>query len=307
MKDSRVKPNFFLVGAPKCATTSWASYLSGHPQIVISDPKEPQYFCTDIKSKYHPKISTPDEYLKLFDVKNESLAIGEATPIYLCSKTAISGIRKFNRSSKIIILLRNQVDYIWSLHQQFLYRRIEKIQDPNEAWRKSGNRNFSSYEEPEILSKLLDYKRMADFESQIRNVLDNFPDEQVFVAWMEDWKDDPGDLWRAICEFLEVSIIEPPVFYRENSAKYHRSALLSKITNRPPKFLLYVSALLKKVLGKKRLNISGRVRDFNRVDGYRHSLTESIKKEIMLFYEAGNERINADLEERGCLYKNIKP
>ena len=43
-----IKPNFFFVGAPKCGTTSIAYYLSQHPNIFISNPKEPHFFEEEI-------------------------------------------------------------------------------------------------------------------------------------------------------------------------------------------------------------------------------------------------------------------
>ena len=59
----QLKPNFFIIGAPKCGTTSLSVYLSEHREIVMSHPKEPHYFSTDIEngrmtdqSKYLSKI-----------------------------------------------------------------------------------------------------------------------------------------------------------------------------------------------------------------------------------------------------------
>ncbi len=37
-------PNFLLVGAPKCGTTSIASYLAQHPDVYITPIKEPKFF-----------------------------------------------------------------------------------------------------------------------------------------------------------------------------------------------------------------------------------------------------------------------
>lgn len=42
-----IKPNFFIVGAPKCGTTSLAHWLAGHPQVFMSPVKEPHFFNTD--------------------------------------------------------------------------------------------------------------------------------------------------------------------------------------------------------------------------------------------------------------------
>jgi Sulfotransferase family len=37
-------PDFFLVGAPRCGTTSLSRYLAANPQVCFSRPKEPHYF-----------------------------------------------------------------------------------------------------------------------------------------------------------------------------------------------------------------------------------------------------------------------
>ena len=42
------RPNFFILGAPKCGTTSMAAWLSEHPNIFMSPIKEPFFFCTDL-------------------------------------------------------------------------------------------------------------------------------------------------------------------------------------------------------------------------------------------------------------------
>lgn len=34
-------PDFFIAGAPKSGTTALAHYLSAHPGVFFSDPKEP--------------------------------------------------------------------------------------------------------------------------------------------------------------------------------------------------------------------------------------------------------------------------
>lgn len=39
-----MRPNLFIIGAPKCGTTSLYEYLYGHPEIYMSPVKEPFYF-----------------------------------------------------------------------------------------------------------------------------------------------------------------------------------------------------------------------------------------------------------------------
>ncbi|CAN5138666.1 hypothetical protein BH20ACT5_BH20ACT5_07850 [soil metagenome] len=40
-------PELYLIGAPKCGTTSLAGWLAGHPEVYFSVPKEPFYWASD--------------------------------------------------------------------------------------------------------------------------------------------------------------------------------------------------------------------------------------------------------------------
>ena len=61
-------PNLFIIGSPKCGTTSLANWLNNHPQIFMSKRKEPEYFCDDlIITKYRINKSS---YMKLFASSN---------------------------------------------------------------------------------------------------------------------------------------------------------------------------------------------------------------------------------------------
>ena len=66
-------PNFIIVGAPKAGTTSLYHYLSEHPQVIMSDPKEVNFFSRE-------EIKAQQLYYKAFKAKNlneyESLFAG---------------------------------------------------------------------------------------------------------------------------------------------------------------------------------------------------------------------------------------
>ena len=62
------KPSFFIIGAPKCGTTSLADWLRDHNNIFMSDPKEPHFFNTD--SNHHSVFSL-NQYQSLFDSVTE--------------------------------------------------------------------------------------------------------------------------------------------------------------------------------------------------------------------------------------------
>ena len=83
------KPNFFIIGAPKCGTTSLATWLSGHPNVFMSAVKEPHFFNTDDRRF----ISTLEAYENLFRAaSSDHCAVGEASVWYLSSTEAVRNI-----------------------------------------------------------------------------------------------------------------------------------------------------------------------------------------------------------------------
>ncbi len=128
------KPNVFLIGAPKCGTSSLYTYLRGHPQIFMSYFKEPHYFCTDFPGLR--RFPSEAEYLSLFEeaTRRHSL-IGEASSRYLYSVEAVAGIERFAKDARYIVMLRNPVDLVYSLHGQLVYQYTESERDFETAWR----------------------------------------------------------------------------------------------------------------------------------------------------------------------------
>src|SRR5262245_35065298 len=87
--DAMKKPTFFIIGAPKCGTTSLAAWLADHPDIFMSPTKEPHYFNTDHK-RY---LNSLAGYEQLFeDATDRHSAVGEASVWYLYSANAVENI-----------------------------------------------------------------------------------------------------------------------------------------------------------------------------------------------------------------------
>src|SRR6266498_2750548 len=98
------KPNFFIVGAPKCGTTALYEYLRRHPHIFMPKLKEPHFFALDLG---HPMVKTEVHYASLFaDSTKEHMRVGEASVYYLYSAVALPAIHAFNPDAKIIAMVR---------------------------------------------------------------------------------------------------------------------------------------------------------------------------------------------------------
>jgi hypothetical protein len=201
-------PNFFIVGAPKTGTTALASYLADHPRVFMSPVKEPHYFAKDIQrpSWVHDKV----RYMSLFhNVTGEHLATGEASVWYFFSAVAVKNIREYNPDAKIIVMLRNPIDLVSSLHSQLLFSMCEDQSSLEKAWRlqedrANGRQLPKSVKMGRFPAKCLQYAQVAKFGEQLERVLDIFPASQVKVILYDDFKACPAVVYEETLSFLGV-------------------------------------------------------------------------------------------------------
>ncbi|SCW72526.1 Sulfotransferase domain-containing protein [Sphingobium faniae] len=280
-----MKPNFFIVGAPKCGTTAWVEYLRSHPDIFISEAKEPHHFSRDFpKWNFVPRL---DDYLALFEDSGPARAVGEGSVRYLYSKVAAREIHQFNPDARILIFLRDQADFLPSLHHQQLYNGDENIEDFERAWRYSGQRPTHSIPSCCRERSFLDYAAMGRFHEQIERYYAIFPAEQIRIVTFAEWIGDPRKTYLDILDFLRLEDDGLTAFPRINEAKYHKSRLLASLTQIPPSWVRKSSAVLTQLAGKQ-LGILARLRQMNRGTGYRTRIDPSLKDEIRHYYERDN-------------------
>ncbi len=255
-------PNFFIVGAARCGTTSLYNYLKQHPQIYMSPIKEPHFFSTDFEiekmdpvylknkiidfEKYFSKkpleerhiahIKEERYYYKLFeDVKNE-IAVGEASTGYLYSKVAAKNIRDKIPNAKIIIILRNPIErayshYLMDLNKgiisgEFLKEVIRDYEKPIKGWG---------------ITHL--YIDLGLYYEQVKRYLDIFPVEQVKIILFEDLKNNFQKVFSEICNFLEVKVINLDTHKKYNVSIFPKYPKLNKILKR-----FYLAGIFSKIL-----------------------------------------------------------
>lgn len=286
------RPNFFIVGAPKCGTSAWAQYLKTHPSIFVSDIKEPHYFSLDLPGKRWTQ--SRDEYESLFSHSGAATALGEASVFYLYSTEAAEAIRSYNPDAKIIIFLRPQEELLPSLHQQYLFTFSESVEDFDRAWQLSGNRRPETVPELCTDPKLLDYKAVGRFHEQVERYLANFPPEQIRIVRFRDWTRDPRSTYVDLLDFLGVEDDGRTEFPPINEAKSHLSKSLTRFILQPPRIVQLPLELLRKLTGRKAFGLADRAARLLARRGYRASIPEQLREEIRDFYKEENRA----LEER---------
>jgi len=197
-------PNFLILGAPRCGTTTLYETLKQHPQVFVSPVKEPMFFVLEGEKDLFPGLKSPQgprdlgAYQSLFIGAEKAKAVGEASPIYLYSPKAASGIRKYIPDAKMIAILRNPVDRAYS---HFLFHRLkgeEPIADLEEAMAAEAGRTRMGW------FLFWSYRGMGFYGAQIERYFSLFDREQFCFFLFEDLLSRPAELFMKIFDFLGV-------------------------------------------------------------------------------------------------------
>lgn len=243
---SVTKPNLFIVGVPKCGTSSMYTYLDRHPQVFMPTRKEPHFFGTDLDVAWW--IRDEQEYLRLFAGAGEEKWIGEASIWYLYSKRAAAEIRAYRPEARIIAMLRNPVEMMHALHSHNTYFQREDLLDFGEAIDAEEDRKQGRRIPKNVMTvQRLFYREVARYAGQLERYFAAFGRERVHVIIYDDLKQDTAAVYRGVCEFLQIDPSVDAGFEVVNRNKRLRSAALYQLEKDPPRWLhLAVTTLLPK-------------------------------------------------------------
>lgn len=279
-----IKPNFFIIGAPKCGTTALSEYLRGHPDVYMSVIKEPGYFASDLPGLQ--LVSDKGGYEKLFQEATikQSIAIGEASPSYLLSKNAVKQMHQYNPDSKLIIMLRNPLDVLLSYHSQLVFSLFENENNLSIAWklqkdRMVGRKIPASCRE----AGLLQYRDVISFGSQIARVYSVFPEEQVMIILFEEFCEDTKKIYENVLSFLNVPSDNRSVFPVVNSAKEARFYWLNRLLHaRSSKNALnHMQKIINVQLLKGFIHLHSLLKSFNIRKAPPNKLPTNVRKQIL--------------------------
>jgi hypothetical protein len=271
-----IKPNFFILGAPKCGTTSLAAWLSEHPHIYMPQ-KEPHFFNTD----YRRFLNSLEGYERLFAGANgRHRVVGEASVWYLSSALAVKNILDYAPDAKFIVMLRNPVDMAPSLHEEQVFTGRENIAEFAKAWnlqdvRRAGRSLPTMVWDP----KLVQYGDLCSLGAQVQRLLETVPRERVKFLLLEDIADDPGAAYRAVLAFLGVDDDHRQDFDTHNRAKTRRWKSLVTVA--------WAVSSAKAALGIQRgLGLWKRIDAVNRVERPRPPIDADMKQTLRDYFAA---------------------
>jgi hypothetical protein len=226
-------PDFFIVGAPKCGTTSLAYWLAQHTGIFMPPIKEPHYWSFDLP-KYR-QVHTEETYRWLFRNAREDQVCGDGSTSYLYSKVAVPRILDVNPAAKFIVMVRNPVSMVTSLHAQKLYSLEETEADFGAAWRLSWARARGLKVHPKCKApQLLDYRSAGHLGAHLERLLRVVPRENVHVVVFDDIRKDPRMVYEQAARFLGLNPANDADLSTKNQRKKRASGVVTTIIGSAP-------------------------------------------------------------------------
>jgi hypothetical protein len=219
----RTLPDFLIIGAQRCGTSSMYKYLGMHPKIVPALRKETEYFSNGFGNGL-------DWYRAHFPLRGELPGFRrwtfEATPDYLYHPLSAGRIAERLPGAKFIVLLRDPVERAFS-HYEHAFRLGLETLPFDEALAREPDRIRADHDmlERDPLYRALSLRRhsyvdLGKYDIQLERWLSFFPRERFVVIRMEDFFADPGSNYREVLRFLGIDDWVPAEFknhsYRGN-------------------------------------------------------------------------------------------
>ena len=210
-KEKTLPINFFVLGAAKCGTSSVYNYLSQHPDIYMSMPKEPIFF----EAEYHK--GTEYYFKTYFTGRKSEYFLGESRHRNLYLPYIPSRIAETFPNAKLIVILRNPIDRAYS---HYFHRRAHgyenlSFEDAIELDSQRINKGMliNTEEEIEKYVKALKnntslyirtYLDSGYYSEQIERYLKYFQKDQMYITFIDEFKKEPRKEYIKLLNFLGI-------------------------------------------------------------------------------------------------------
>ena len=231
-----MKPNFFVVGAARCGTTTLSRCLKRHPQVCFSKPKEPHYFSQLNGKTSFENIRTDylDKFFSHYQPKHR--AMGEGSISYLYSEEAIRAILQFNPQAKFIAMVRNPMEMVYSYHYRLLYMLEEDQVDFHKAWDLQEARAQGKHL-PRLCRNpyLLQYAEVGRLGKYVEQLYRLAGPEKCMVIVFDDFKSNMLDVYKNVLTFINVDYDGRTEFPHKHVSKTYKFHWLNRLLWHPPK------------------------------------------------------------------------
>jgi hypothetical protein len=228
----------FVVGAPRCGTTTLSRFLKDHPAIRFPAVKEPHFFAQhDLRrlSDEERRGRRERHYLSRFRRDAEGRVGADCSVTYLYAPELLEPVLRLWPGSRCIIALRDPLTMLPSLHQRLLFMGDETLTSFAKAWaavpdRAAGRRIPRGCVEP----RWLRYDEAARFGTYLERLYKTVGKERCLPIIFDDLTSDPRAEYRKLMDFCGLDPVPGIDFAPQRSGKAVRVQWLQRMLKRPP-------------------------------------------------------------------------
>ena len=233
----------FIVGAPRCGTSSLARLFKQHPEVSFSSVKEPHFFSrfdlAELDERELTELVGRAYVDRFFGARDEQKMLMEASPTYFYAAERMSTILRLWPDAKFIIALRDPLAMIPSLHSRLLMTCDEDVSDLKRAWDLiPERRNGREVPRSCIDARFLRYDEAARFATHLNNFFTVVGEYRCLDLLLDDFSSDPVGSYEEICSFLNLQPWPHTEFKVDRKNHRFRLKWLQRLLNRPPKPVL---------------------------------------------------------------------
>jgi hypothetical protein len=201
-------PDFLVVGAMKCGTTTLHEQLAAQPGVFMSTPKEPNFFSDD--NEYARGL---EWYCSLFEAASPRALCGESSTHYTKLPTyprTISRMTSHLKTTKFIYIMRHPIDRLMSQYaHEWTKRRV------------SGPMAEAIRTNPELVA-------YSQYAMQLEPYLEYFGPDRVLPVMFDALTTRSQEILKQVCRF--IGLVSTPHW---DNAKAHENASNQRLRTSP--------------------------------------------------------------------------
>ena len=273
-------PNLLIVGAAKCGTTSLHNYLKQHPDIFMTEHKEPHFLINSEigEHRVHKAVTTLEEYEKMFKTEGKYKYKGESSVMYLAfPEFSIKNIKKYlDPDVKIIIMLRNPIERAFAGYLHNLrYNPSEDL-----SFEEAFDRSEERYHQIGDMTPDTRYLQVGNYHFQVESFMAMFNDN-VHVIMYDDYINDIDLCLFNLFDFLAIDKVSVDTSKKHMVGGWVFKSKFLRNLFIPPNTL---KSLLKSVLPNKKIRQAIKQKMMNISIVETPCMSEEMRKKLTEYY-----------------------
>jgi hypothetical protein len=220
-------PDFLIIGAQRCGTTSLFRNLAAHPVVVPPLFQKGIHFFDLNYGRglrwYRGQFPVRSIADRRVAATGHRAVSGEASPYYVFHPLAAERIARDLPAVKLIVLLRDPVERAFSAYRQETARgfetepveralELEETRLAGELERIQADPDYVSFHHQHHA-----YLARGRYAEQLKRLFDLIGRERVLVLESTSFFAAPQPVWERVLAFLGLPTWHPPVFGRHNA------------------------------------------------------------------------------------------